>query len=480
MDSQNPFDFTSEDIRQAVAENRLLSLELEFDRRCNYRCPYCYATADLDCLATFNQNVVSEAIEQAAALGARKIVLLGGEPLLENRLGATIRKIAEHGMHTEIFTNGSLVNREFSQLAKEFDCRVVVKLNCLDAPTHDRLTGVRDSLAKSLRALELLQDAGLDGDHLCASTTISSVNCEDVVELWKYLRHRNIRPYFEIMTPQGRLLEHRELEVQPLKLQKIFEELRDFDATLGHVWEAQPPLVAAKCLRHKYSALVNAQGDVFPCVGIDFKLGNLLERPLRVILAESIVIQDLKNHREMIKGPCKSCENAEECYGCRGTAFQLTGDYLASDPLCWRNADKQDQIHVLPVDAAEYLPHKPPMVMVSQITEVREANVVSATIAPGNRFLGKNGVLDQEAIPELVAQAAAAMDSFHYDGTIRQGFLAIARDVQCLQDIRVNDQLAISMTWENPLPEWYLIHFSVTNQHNAICANGEINVRLQG
>ena len=43
------------------------------------------------------------------------------------------------------------------------------------------------------------------------------------------------------------------------------------------------------------------------------------------------------DYREMIKGECRDCDKAEECYGCRGAAYQLTGDYLASDPTCWRN-----------------------------------------------------------------------------------------------------------------------------------------------
>lgn len=37
-----------------------------------------------------------------------------------------------------------------------------------------------------------------------------------------------------------------------------------------------------------------------------------------------------------IKGPCNSCDMTDGCYGCRGAAYQLTGDYLASDPLCRR------------------------------------------------------------------------------------------------------------------------------------------------
>jgi MoaA/NifB/PqqE/SkfB family radical SAM enzyme len=36
------FEFSAEAIAQAVRHNRLLSMEIEFSLRCNFRCPYCY------------------------------------------------------------------------------------------------------------------------------------------------------------------------------------------------------------------------------------------------------------------------------------------------------------------------------------------------------------------------------------------------------------------------------------------------------
>jgi radical SAM protein with 4Fe4S-binding SPASM domain len=66
-------------------------------------------------------------------------------------------------------------------------------------------------------------------------------------------------------------------------------------------------------------------------------VGNIREHKLADIIKGSEVINNLKNYRQMIKGECRDCDKAEECYGCRGAAFQLTGDYLASDPTCWRN-----------------------------------------------------------------------------------------------------------------------------------------------
>jgi radical SAM protein with 4Fe4S-binding SPASM domain len=93
-----------------------------------------------------------------------------------------------------------------------------------------------------------------------------------------------------------------------------------------------------RCLRHKFSCLVGARGEVMPCVGVNLPIGNVRRQPLADILAASQVLKDLKNHRETIKGPCRTCDKIANCYGCRGAAYQLTGDYLASDPLCWHNA----------------------------------------------------------------------------------------------------------------------------------------------
>ena len=87
-------------------------------------------------------------------------------------------------------------------------------------------------------------------------------------------------------------------------------------------------------------------------------IGNIREQKLGDIISDSEVLEDLRDHRQTIKGPCSSCEKADACYGCRGSAYQLTGDYLASDPLCWRNADRQDEIARLPFPADEIIPQR--------------------------------------------------------------------------------------------------------------------------
>ena len=64
-------------------------------------------------------------------------------------------------------------------------------------------------------------------------------------------------------------------------------------------------------------------------------VGNVREKPLNAILRESRVIRDLRRVYQHIDPACQACRFAGECYGCRGNAYQVTGNYLAADPGCW-------------------------------------------------------------------------------------------------------------------------------------------------
>jgi radical SAM protein with 4Fe4S-binding SPASM domain len=76
-------------------------------------------------------------------------------------------------------------------------------------------------------------------------------------------------------------------------------------------------------------------GDVNPCPGVSISIGNTRDASLHDILKASKVIQELRDIRKKIKGRCATCTHNEFCYGCRGHAYQVTGDHLAEDPICW-------------------------------------------------------------------------------------------------------------------------------------------------
>ena len=469
------FDYSVEEVLSAAKEGRLLSAEIEFNRRCNYRCPYCYASGDYKD-TVLDSAVAADAIRQVAALGARKIVILGGEPLLYQELKEKIKLITSLGMAAEIFTNAALITPEWAEFFLEYGCRVVVKLNSLRPEVQEQLTGVPGALDKALNAIRILKASGFDRapGQLVASSVISSANADEVVDLWKYLRRNDIKPYLEIMTPQGRLLENRDLEVHPTRLREIFEEISAFDREMGFEWEPQPPLVGAKCLRHQYSCVISATGDIIPCVGLTVKLGNIYEQPLREILQNSVVLAKLKDFRNTIKGPCKSCEKADSCYGCRGAAYQLTGDYLASDPLCWKNGELLNLPPALPCAASDWIPHRKPMLMARTLREVGEVSVIDAVIDDENIFQDGE-FLDNDAVPEIAAQACACI-GFADGGRKTQGVLTGLRDCEQFIRLKYGETITVHLRETAKIDAFHTLEYQVFNAEGLLSAKGEFVV----
>ncbi|MBW6520384.1 MAG: radical SAM protein [Desulfoarculaceae bacterium] len=334
-------EFTEQEIKEAVAAGRLLSMEIEFSRICNFRCSYCYVPDKRECTGEFSREEIKDVLLQAKELGARKIIILGGEPSIYPHLVEMIRFLKEHNLEIEMFTNGTGVDAEVAAILAAAQVRVVLKLNSRDPKIQDQLAGRAGAYDIIQTAFANLKEAGYPSPDLflALSTIICQQNIGELPGMWQWLRDEGIEPYFEVITPQENAVANSWLSVEAEQLKALFTQLSAIDQQqYGRHWEPQPPLVGNRCMRHQVSCLVTASGDVMPCVGVTIPLDNVRHNRLAHILKNSEVVNNLKNYRQTIKGECRDCDKAEECYGCRGAAYQLTGDYLASDPTCWRNA----------------------------------------------------------------------------------------------------------------------------------------------
>jgi radical SAM protein with 4Fe4S-binding SPASM domain len=75
-------------------------------------------------------------------------------------------------------------------------------------------------------------------------------------------------------------------------------------------------------------------GDVIPCMLLQAKLGNIRGESIIRIWEDSPVLAKLRS-RELLEGECGKCIHRDVCAGCRGRAYEETGNMLASDPGCW-------------------------------------------------------------------------------------------------------------------------------------------------
>lgn len=441
-------EFPRADISETARQGHLLSMEIEFSLRCNFHCRYCYVDQDSAGKGNLSVEESREVILQARDLGARKIIILGGEPMLYPQIREMLAFIRAQGLAAEMFTNGTNITPETARLLYDLGVRVVLKMNSFKEALQDELAGVPGAYRIIQAAFKNLRAAGFPaaGHFMAVSTIICAQNLPEIVPMWQWLRDQKIEPYFEIMTPQGNARRNNHLNVSLLALKDVFSRIAEIDRTrYGYDWDPQPPLAGGRCLRHQYSCIVNAFGFVMPCVGVTIPVGNIRERKLAEILRDSEVIQNLRCYEDTIRGPCAGCEKATLCYGCRGAAYQMTGDYLASDPLCWRNAGREKDIMMLPAPVGGMIPQQAPMQVVDRLISVGErVAVVETTVRPDSPFVNEDGVLARAIYLELIAQAAATMNGFqtaHQRGAI-EGFLIGARNLDVRAAAKVGDVLS--------------------------------------
>lgn len=476
-------EFSKAEIADAVRSGKLLSMEIEFNSVCNFRCLYCYAAENGSRRNELTTDQFRDVIAQAKELGARKIIVLGGEPMLYPQILEMLQFIRGLDMDVELFTNGTGITPEMARTLYDLAVRVVLKMNTFDEKLQDTLSGREGAYHQIQQAFSNLKQAGYPSTDrfMGVSTVICQQNIEELPKLWEWLRDQDIAPYFEMITPQGGARENtRALDITTQQAEDFFHKIAELDRTkYGHHWEPRPPLVGGICLRHQFSCAVSSDGNVQPCVGITIPIGNVRENKLKDILKDSEVVSDLKSYKNMIKGPCGDCDKMSDCYGCRGAAYQMTGDYLASDPLCWKNSDRRDDILFLPVDAAQLVPHKPPMLLIDRLLEVKErASLSELTVRADMMFVGKDGKLDEASYPEIISQAIAAQEGFRKLGSRcpqQEGFLLGVKNLEVPGSAWIGDTLQISVFKVAKYGDFGIIQGEVRKGVTVI-ARGEVKV----
>jgi cyclic pyranopterin phosphate synthase len=148
----------------------LHDLRISVTDRCNFRCPYCMPAEIYGERYEFlpKREILSfEEIERLARafvrLGARKLRLTGGEPLLRHELWRLVERLAALPGEPDLAltTNGYLLAEQAQALAGAGLRRVTVSLDSLDPEVFSRMNGMGFPVARVLEGIEAAERAGL-------------------------------------------------------------------------------------------------------------------------------------------------------------------------------------------------------------------------------------------------------------------------------------------------------------------------------
>lgn len=319
-----------------------LAVHLEVVAACNLTCKHCFAGALPRREHTLTLDELDGLFQTLAAMGAFRLGITGGEPLLRRDIFDIIDMATQHGLHPCLTTNGLLITEE---IAREFGKRELVWLNVslegATAETNDMIRG-SGTFVKVLDRLSLLARHS----RFTLAFTIMRSNLKEI-EQCAELAHRVgaqtavFRPLYPVGTAR-----------QNLDLMPTFQEYNHALNTLAGIKDrsqfelcsldpfspqAQSDAQAVThdnygCGAGNQVCSISISGDVNPCsfLGPDFVAANIRQKPFEDIWHRSQGFRQIR----ALPGPAGSgqCKSDTFCGGCRARALVYNGGINAPDP----------------------------------------------------------------------------------------------------------------------------------------------------
>ena len=274
----------------------LRDLRLSVIDRCNFRCGYCmpadreYDFLDREELLTVEE--IGRLTRVFAGLGASKLRITGGEPLLRPDLAGVIETVAatDGVRDVAMTTNGYLLARQAEELARAGLDRVTVSLDAVDEEVFGRMNGRGFGLDEVLAGIDAALDAGLEpvklnmvvqrgvNDHLVVDTARRFKGTGVIVRFIEYMDVGTLNGWrLEDVVPSAELVERIDAEMPLLPLGENYPGevadrylYLDGSGEIGFISSVSQPF-CGDCTR----ARLSAEGTLYTCLfagqGTDLK-----------------------------------------------------------------------------------------------------------------------------------------------------------------------------------------------------------------
>jgi len=320
-------------------------LAWELTKACNLDCLHCRAAATPERdPAELTTDQGKRLLDDLAALGTRMVILSGGEALMRPDALELARHGSRAGLRMTLATNGALATPE---MAREINAsglvRVSVSLDGVTPAVHDTLRGRPGAFELALSGIENLIRAGVE---VQVNTTVAAMNVDQMEAFPAFIKSlKAVAWHVFFLVPTGR--GH---DLPPATIQEYRSMLKGFLAVYRQggieckatcapqfyrmLSEAGEPVRTKGCLAGDGFGFVSSIGDVQPCGFLALSCGNVKGRPFEEIWRSSPELLRLRRP-ESLSGACGRCAYQAVCGGCRARAYEILGDSLATDPICW-------------------------------------------------------------------------------------------------------------------------------------------------
>jgi len=339
---------------------------------CNLRCAHCYINAHRRSAEELDTTEGKRLIDQIAEVSKPILVLSGGEPLLREDIFELAHYATKKGLTVGLGTNGTLITIDIAKKLKEAGVKTVaVSLDSVIPEKHDRFRGINGAWEKAIKGIKACRDVGLE---IRINTTVTRENYDEIDKIVR-LAEKVGAKHFHLfsLVPTGRA---KSVDApSPTEYERMIRDVlvkgrTEFRLRIRPVCFPQFTRIAKQegirlevergCIAGLWYCRINPTGDVTPCPYLPIKVGNIREKSFKEIWFNSEVFKTLRDFKNL-KGRCGVCDFQNVCGGCRARAYglthdvtyvcgtldvpdKLTGDYLAEDPWCSYQPDKEVKV----------------------------------------------------------------------------------------------------------------------------------------
>jgi len=331
-------------IARTVRKRLPLSVHFDLTYRCNERCVHCYL--DHDDHGELSTAECIDVLEQLAKAGTLFLTFSGGEIFLRRDLEELLATARRLHFDVSLKTNALLVTPERAEMLWRHGVRrVQISVYSSDAAIHDAITKVPGSLARSVAAIPLLQQRGIQVKLACPLMKQNLMAYRGVLALAEslgvpYVLDMTITP---MMDGNDAPLDHRVSVdallpvLQDSTLQSCGTKVAPEDgfapAFFGSAVSSGIETSAYEdlpCSAGHNSCYVSPYGEVYACVQLPMPAGNIRKQSFRQIWEGAAVLERIRNVRESQLPLCSKCDIRSYCERCPGLAWMEGGDLLGA------------------------------------------------------------------------------------------------------------------------------------------------------
>lgn len=306
-------------VERARAATAPLHVLLELTYRCNVRCVHCYLAGREDEMTLAQWTDVLDAL---AAEGCLVLTLSGGEVLLRRDFFDIGAAAKERGFGLRIFTNGTLVDAKAAdRLASLGPISIEMSLLGGTAETHDGITLKKGSFARTIRAAELLGERGV---RVKLKTTLMRGNVAEARQMQRLAARLGAQHQVAFV-----LMPKRDGDQSPVALQAGDKALRRYVGRRERDLPEAPVSLSlggdGLCSAGRSACSISPCGDVYPCVLLPMKAGNVREHSFGDIWRESPSLRQMRELVQQHKIGCHGCDD-EGHFFCPALNMLQTGD----------------------------------------------------------------------------------------------------------------------------------------------------------